>query len=76
VCKQGDDSKREQGTNQDSDRLRYTQLALSQRKVLPPFKFAHSDRVDVYNIVSAGMRATMETLASMKACFGCVESDQ
>jgi hypothetical protein len=63
-------------TNQDGDRLCCAQLALGQRKVLVPLRLADSDRVDVHDIVSAGMRATMEALARVKTRIRGIKSDQ
>lgn len=62
-------------TNQDGDRLRCSKLALGQRKVLVPFRLADSDRIDVHDIVSASMRATMEALACVKTRLRGIESN-
>lgn len=56
--------------------MRCAQLALSQRKVLVPLRFTDSDRIDVHDAVSVGMRATMEALARVKTRFRGIESNQ
>ena len=55
--------------------MRCAQLALSQRKVLVPLRLVNGDRIDVHDIVSAGMRATIEALARVKTRFRGIESD-
>ena len=64
------------GANQNRDRLRRTELAFSKETVLLPLNFAHSYRIDVHDIVRAGMQAPIKALTRMKACFGCIKSDQ
>lgn len=56
--------------------MRPAQLALSQRKVLVPLGFTNSDRIDVHDVVSAGMRAAMEPLARVEPRFRGIESNQ
>lgn len=41
-----------------------------------PLGFADSDGIDVHDIVSSGIRTTIEAFASVKARFGGIERNQ